>query len=339
MGGFEVEGFAEGDSALDREEMRTEVVIGLLLLFVSPFLPWFRFYAAGGGDRYGGLGGEFWGIAIPVWFFASVIVVAGLLLKGPVARQVAQITAITAAIVSVCLIGICEIVAALVPGALLPESVRDALFDLRGSFGPWMALIGSLLVILGLSGRRVSAYVARFKSAFAPRSRNLAVIFASIYGAALVLLWWVRHQPWVEVTAGGEWSLPVWISGTPFFGAVSFLAVASLAAAAVGWSIGRPAIAVALAGVGGWVFTFLAALFVLLAIGASALVPDEFTLAQASRDLGVPVPADLVGTDIMEESVEVQISWGAWIAYALGLLSTFAAVAMVRLRSRPWGSA
>jgi hypothetical protein len=322
----------------ERDNSRPEVAAGLILITISPLLPWFRFYAVGGGGTYGGIDGEFWGIAIPVWAFSVVLLVGGVVLKGERPRQVAQITALTGAIVSGCLIGACELMAALIPSAFLPESLRDALVDLRGSFGPWGALVGCLLVFFGLTGRNLRTYVRKFEGVFAPSQRKAAVAFAAVYLSALAVLWWVRHQPWLTVEAAGIESLPVWLSGTPFFGGVSLVAVALLVGAIVTWALGQSTAAVVLAGLGAWTFTFLAALFILAALGLAAVIPDDLTLRDAAQELGFPLPPGL-GEAELDEPVTVTASIGSWLAYLLGLASALAAAMTVRLKARPWGAA
>jgi hypothetical protein len=310
-----------------------ELLAGVALLSISPLFPWFRLFAGGDGGTYGGLAGEFWTIALLVWAASMVIIVAVFILKSDRGVQVAQVAGITVLLVTLCLVGGCELLAALVPSFFLPESVRDALLDVKGSYGLWMALAGSALILVGLSGRSLLGYLDRFQLAFEPSRRRQAVQLLILYLGAVALLGWLRYMPWLTFTASDEFTVHLSAWAAPWIGSLSLLAIALLIAAAVAWLLGRLDLAVALAGLGGWAFTFLAA-SVVLAGTAFALLPfDDLTLSELAARTPITIPDDVASAEAMSSTIEVQVTWGAWMAYALGVACAGLSIWATMLRS------
>lgn len=326
--------FAEVSLARQSESrIPPELLVGVTVLFISPLFPWFRAFAGGDGGTYGGLGGEFWMIAVLVWAASIVIGIATFFFKSDRGLQVAQVVGFTVFLVTLCLIGACELLASLVPRFFLPESVRDALIDVRGSSGLWMALTGSALILVGLSGRGLIGYLDRFTLAFEPSRRRLAVRLLVLYLGAVVLLGWLRYVPWLTFKAGEDSTVGLSAWQAPWAGALSLIAIAMLVAAAVAWLSGRLDLAVPLAGLGGWVFTFLAASMVLAGTAFALLPFDDLTLSQLAAKSPITVPADVAGTETMNRTIEVRATWGAWMAYALGLACAGLSIRAAMLRS------
>jgi hypothetical protein len=310
-----------------------ELLVGIALLSFSPFLPWFRLFAGGDGGTYGGLEGEFWPIALLIWTASAVIIAATFIWKSDRGAHVAQMAGITVVLVTLCLVGACELLASLVPSVFLPESVRNSLLYVRGSYGLWTALTGGALIVVGLSGRNLLAYLDRFQTVFEPSRRRMAVQLLVLYLGLVVLLGWLRYQPWLSFEAGDDFTVRLSAWAAPWVGTLSLIAVALLIGAAVAWLSGRLDLAVVLAGFGGWSFTFLAA-SVVLAGTAFALLPfDNLTLSELAARTPITIPPEVSSTGAMNSTIEVQVTWGTWLAYVLGVACAGLSIWATMLRS------
>lgn len=312
-------GFSAGLGAgTGREPVKALVFFGAALLAVSLFLPWFRLHAGGAGETYSSLGGA--GYILAVLIVVAVVLSLTVLFVGPehnlVSAGVIALATVVAVVAVVILV--CEIVAAFIPTWFVPETFRRSLLDVSASYGAWAALIGALAAFVGIAGQQWLDQISQLTRSFDEANRQRAGVALCATVFFVVILGWLRYQPWMRGSAGEYWfQLSGW--ATPWAGSATLIALGLLVAALILLVLGNMTLAVVLAGLGAWIFTFLAAGVILGGNTVNLLPIDDYTARDLAEKTPVTLPEEMSSQSVLDARISVQVAWGAWLTYFAGV--------------------
>lgn len=289
---------------------------GVCCACLATLTVWVRAELGVGGRSFSGLDVPL--LAAPVVLAAVIVAVAAIVgaTSGSSALQpAASVAALVVVVLSLLVIVIVETVAAVIPDGLLPAFARDYAVDLSAGAGPWVALLGGVVMLAGARGWR-PPFVDALPGAVDGRRVHRALP-AALLVVTTAAFAWLRYEPWLAASAAGSsehltgWSLP-WI------GPLSLAALLLLAAAVAAGSLLRLEIAGLLAAAGGWLVTFCAAL-----------------VAQAESALGKLRLDDFGPATARGYAPHVELGVATWLAFVTGLLAAGAGAGLLMLAASP----
>lgn len=307
-----------GVGSEQREPVRPLVIAGVAFLAASLLLPWFRLHAGGVGETYSSLGGVGYILAASMVAAIVLSLVTLFVEPGHTVVSVCVVALGTVAAVVAGVIVVCEVVAAFIPTWFVPETFRRSLLDVSASYGAWAALLGAALAFLGIAGQQWLDRLASLPRSFGESNRQQAGVALISMTFFVVVLGWLRYQPWMRGSAGDYWfQLSGW--ATPWAGPVSLVALGLLVAGLVFLAFGNVAVAMVLAGLGAWTFTFLAAGVILGGSTVNLLPIDDYTARDLVEKTSVNLPDEVSSQSVLDATISVKVAWGAWLTYLAGV--------------------
>ena len=306
------------------------MILGVVLLAVSPLLPWFRFYSPSTGNGLGDIGPNSIAVAAVIWVAASIVLCCVLFGSNELARMVALAVGAVIAAVAGALILAGEVLAALIPTWVIPESVRRAAVDVSPGVGVWLALIGAAAILGAAAGYRLKRPLADLTRSLDEGERRQLIAALGLSAGAALLLGWLRYQPWLRGSAG-DYSFQLTGWALPWVGPLSMMATALLIAAVVTVMLGNLTPAVLCTGLGAWLFSFLAAITILSGT-VFGLVPDDLTLSELIARTSLQLPEEVADQAVLHSTVAARVAWGAWLTWIGGLVAAAGAIWAMSLK-------
>jgi len=248
----------------------------------------------------------------------ALTVTVGALIEGVVLGRwplrAPTVAALALVLLSVALLGVCELAMTMVPtdlfGWLLPTTVERAAGGARAGLGAWATLGAAGLTVALAHSRMGHSLTRRTLAQATPLTAGGAALAVATVGAAI----WIRYQPWAHGAAAGH-EVEVPGAGLPWVGPGSLVAVLALGSATfVG--LARPGLAAPLlAATAGWALSLAGAVTIL--VGGVVTRFDVRRLM--SGDVGAAIP-------------RLGAAPGAWLGFGIGLAAAVGSVGVLCAR-------